>query len=32
MSFIAFGQPLVRRGMLALPVIWWLVRLTPRIP
>jgi hypothetical protein len=32
MSFLAFGQPLVLAGLLALPVIWWLLRLTPPKP
>ncbi len=32
MSFLAFGQPLVLLGLLALPVIWWLLRLTPPKP
>ena len=29
---IAFGAPLVLLGLLALPVIWWLLRLTPPRP
>ena len=32
MNFLAFGQPLVLFGLLALPVIWWLLRLTPPKP
>ena len=32
MSFLAFGQPLVLLGLLTLPVIWWLLRLTPPKP
>ncbi|MEX0345519.1 MAG: DUF4159 domain-containing protein [Rhizobiaceae bacterium] len=34
MSFlpIAFAQPLVLYGLIALPVIWWLLRLTPPRP
>ncbi|QDZ02084.1 DUF4159 domain-containing protein [Nitratireductor mangrovi] len=32
MSFLAFAQPLVLLGLLALPVIWWLLRLTPPKP
>lgn len=29
---LAFGAPLVLSGLLALPVIWWLLRLTPPKP
>lgn len=29
---IAFGQPLVLYGLIALPIIWWLLRLTPPRP
>ena len=29
---VAFGAPLVLLGLLALPVIWWLLRLTPPRP
>lgn len=32
MSFLAFGQPLVLFGLFALPLIWWLLRLTPPKP
>ncbi len=34
MSFLslAFAQPLILYGLLALPVIWWLLRLTPPRP
>ena len=34
MSFlpVAFGAPLILLGLLALPVIWWLLRLTPPRP
>ena len=33
MSFlpIAFAQPLLLYGLIALPIIWWLLRLTPRV-
>jgi Aerotolerance regulator N-terminal len=29
---LAFGAPLVLAGLIALPVIWWLLRLTPPKP
>ena len=29
---IAFGAPAVLFGLIALPVIWWLLRLTPPRP
>ncbi|WP_018429058.1 DUF4159 domain-containing protein [Hoeflea sp. 108] len=32
MSWISFGFPAVLWGLLALPVIWWLLRLTPPKP
>ncbi|APH73178.1 DUF4159 domain-containing protein [Aquibium oceanicum] len=32
MSLLSFGQPLVLLGLFALPVIWWLLRLTPPKP
>ncbi|MEX0404663.1 DUF4159 domain-containing protein [Aquibium sp. LZ166] len=32
MSVLSFGQPLVLLGLFALPVIWWLLRLTPPKP
>ncbi|WP_157016999.1 DUF4159 domain-containing protein [Mesorhizobium xinjiangense] len=32
MSLLSFAQPLVLFGLLALPVIWWLLRLTPPKP
>ncbi len=31
-SSIAFAQPLVLYGLIALPIIWWLLRLTPPKP
>jgi hypothetical protein len=32
MSLLSFGAPMVLMGLLALPVIWWLLRLTPPKP
>ncbi len=32
MSMLSFAQPMVLMGLLALPVIWWLLRLTPPKP
>ena len=29
---LAFGTPLVLAGLIALPIIWWLLRLTPPKP
>ena len=29
---LSFGAPLVLAGLLALPVIWWLLKLTPPRP
>ncbi len=32
MGALSFGAPLVLAGLLALPAIWWLLRLTPPRP
>ncbi|WP_030012311.1 BatA domain-containing protein, partial [Brucella melitensis] len=29
---LAFGSPLILAGLIALPVIWWLLRMTPPRP
>ncbi len=32
MGFLSFGAPLILAGLVALPAIWWLLRLTPPKP